>query len=270
MVIVFATQWASEGLDQPDLSLPDGQDALIAALTAANPNTIVVLETGGPVQMPWLDSAAAVVEAWYPGSRGGEAIAAVLFGEVNPSGHLPITFSRGVEQLPRPVLDGFAELEPDFSGQPPTPDAKLVANYDLEGSDVGYRWNARKGQDALFPFGYGLSYTSFRHSGLATDGRTARFTVTNTGKRQGADVAQVYLLSRGREIKQRLVGYARVDLAPGESREVKIAIDPRLLADWSGKGWTIPAGKYRFGLASDAETISAEQVVQLRSRSWRD
>jgi beta-glucosidase len=270
VVIVFATQWAGEGMDQPDLSLPQGQDALVAALAAANANTIVVLETGGPVLMPWLDQAGAVIEAWYPGSRGGEAIAAVLFGDANPSGHLPITFSRGAEQLPRPVLDGFAELETDFSGNPPTPDAQLSANYDIEGSDVGYRWNARQGQQALFPFGYGLSYTTFSQSGFTTDGRSATFTVTNTGERQGADVAQVYLLARGDETKQRLVGFARVDLAPGESRQVTEEFDQRLLADWSGNGWSIPAGDYRFGLATDAETIVAEQTVRVRARRWRD
>ena len=102
VVIVFATQWTTEGLDVPDLNLPNAQDALIAAVTAANPHTIVVLETGGPVLMPWLDKTAAVLEAWYPGIKGGEAIADVLFGDVNPSGRLPITFPASLEQTPRP------------------------------------------------------------------------------------------------------------------------------------------------------------------------
>ncbi|MFM6854036.1 MAG: glycoside hydrolase family 3 protein, partial [Sphingopyxis sp.] len=160
VVILFANQWQTEGLDQPDLSLPRGQDALIAAVTAANPNTIVVLQTGSAVLMPWLDSTAAVIEAWYPGARGGEAIANVLFGRVNPSGRLPITFPASVDQLPRPHLDGSDTVEPDFMGKG-RPGQTLDTNYDIEGSDLGYRWNARRGQRALFPFGFGLSYTSF-------------------------------------------------------------------------------------------------------------
>jgi len=139
VAIVFATKWATEGADQADFTLPGGQEALIAAVAAANPRTIVVLETGNPVTMPWLDRVPAVIETWYGGSRGGEAIASVLFGETNPSGRLPITFPASASQLPRPALDGYFELEPSFSGAAPSPDARLVADYDIEGSDVGYR-----------------------------------------------------------------------------------------------------------------------------------
>ena len=114
VVIVFANQWQTEGIDQPDLSLPRGQDALIEAVASTNPNTIVVLQTGSAVAMPWLDKTAAVVEAWYPGARGGEAIASVLFGDTNPSGRLPITFPASLSQLPRPVLDGASAIEPGF------------------------------------------------------------------------------------------------------------------------------------------------------------
>ncbi len=193
VAIVFATQWSTEGLDQPDLSLPNGQDALIEAVTRANPNTIVVLQTGGPVLMPWLDRTAAVVEAWYPGARGGEAIASVLFGKTNPSGHLPITFPAAIDQLPRKAVDGFDELEPDFAGNPPHGTMTLTADYDVEGADLGYRWNARKGHKALFPFGYGLSYTSFAQGAPSVTGTTASWTVRNTGQRAGATVAQMYL-----------------------------------------------------------------------------
>ncbi|MFO1425640.1 MAG: glycoside hydrolase family 3 C-terminal domain-containing protein [Steroidobacteraceae bacterium] len=270
VAIVFANQWASEGYDLPDLSLPDGQDALIEAVAAANPHTIVVLQTGGPVLMPWIGKAAAVLEAWYPGARGGEAIAAVLFGQVNPSGRLPITFPAGLEQLPRPRLDGLDVYEPDFLGNPPTPDAKLVVDYDIEGSDVGYRWNARRGQHALFPFGFGLSYTSFSLGGLATDGTTARFDVANRGPRDGAAVAQLYLVSRDREPKLRLVGYQRVPLAAGASRKIDLQIDPRLLADWHHGGWRIRAGTYDFALGENAETLGPVVSVPLRERRWRD
>jgi beta-glucosidase len=270
VAIVFATQWSSEGFDQPDLSLPDNQDALIAAVAAANPNTIVVLETGGPVLMPWLDQTAAVIDAWYPGARGGEAIAAVLFGTANPSGHLPITFPASEAQLPRPVVDGFTTFEPDFGGNPPHPDAQLSADYNIEGSDLGYRWNAREGHRALFPFGHGLSYTSFSHSGLTTDGRTARFTVSNTGARAGADVAQLYLVSRDGQVKQRLVGFARVDLAAGESRQLEVTLDQRLLADWQDGRWVLPAGSYSFALGEDAEHLGEPVTVRMRARRWED
>jgi beta-glucosidase len=216
VAIVFATEWRTEGLDQPDLSLPDGQDALIAAVAAANPRTIVVLETGGPVAMPWLDKTAAVLEAWYPGARGGEAIAKVLFGEANPGGRLPVTFPASVAQLPRPKLDGSDTLDPDFMGNPPTPQTTLKADYNVEGSDVGYRWFARTGAKPLFPFGYGLSYTTFAQDGLSVDGKTARFTLRNTGKVAGDDVGQVYLVDRAGSAKRRLVGFARVHLEPGE------------------------------------------------------
>ncbi|MCJ2184789.1 glycoside hydrolase family 3 C-terminal domain-containing protein [Novosphingobium sp. 1949] len=270
VVVVFATKWSSEGFDQADLSLPDGQDAMIAAVAKANPKTIVVLETGNPVTMPWLESTAAVLEAWYPGARGGEAIASVLFGETNPSGHLPITFPRSVDQLPRPVLDGYASLEPDFAGAPPTPDAKLPVDYAIEGSDVGYRWFARKNESALFPFGYGLSYTTFAASGLSSDGTSARFTLTNTGSRAGADVGQVYLVSRAGKPIRRLVGYARLDLAPGASQTATVPIDPRLLADWNGSGWTMPAGDYVFALGSDAEHIGESVSVRLKTKTWKD
>ncbi len=270
VAIVFATQWSTEGLDQPDLSLPNGQDALIAAVAQANPNTIVVLQTGGPVAMPWLNQTAAVIEAWYPGARGGEAIASVLFGQTNPSGHLPITFPASVDQLPRKAIDGFDALEPDFAGDPPHGEMKLVADYDVEGADLGYRWNARKGYKALFPFGFGLSYTSFATRGLAVKGTTATMTVTNTGQRAGATVAQLYLIGRGTAATQRLVGFGRIELAPGESRRLTMTIDPRLLADWSKGGWSMPGGRYTFATGPSAEALNERMDVNMRARRWRD
>lgn len=270
VAVVFATKWASEGFDQADLSLPNGQDALIEAVAAANPNTIVVLETGNPVDMPWLDKTAAVLEAWYPGARGGEAIASVLFGETNPSGKLPITFPKSEQQLPRPVLDGYAEFEPNFGGDAPSKDARLTVDYDIEGSDVGYRWFARKGEKALFPFGFGLSYTTFTAGGLKTDGKTASFTLRNIGNRAGATVGQLYLVSRAGQAKQRLVGFQRVELAPGAEQKVSVAIDPRLLADWTASEWTISAGDYVFALGSDAEHLGPTVTVRMPARTWKD
>lgn len=270
VAIVFATKWSTEGMDQPDLTLPGGQDELIAAVAEANPNTIVVLETGNPVLMPWLSKTAAVVQAWYPGARGGEAIASVLFGETNPSGRLPISFPASEQDLPRPKVDGFDTLEPDFGGNPPSPEAQLPVDYDIEGSDLGYRWNARQGKKALFPFGFGLSYTSFASSGLRTDGKTASFTVRNTGARAGASVAQVYLVGVDGETRQRLVGFRRVELAPGATQKISVSIDPRLLANWNGDGWTIAAGNYSFALGDNAEALGQAVTVRLAGKSWKD
>src|SRR5476649_337849 len=262
VAIVFATQWTTEARDVPDLSLPEAQDALIAAVTAANPRTIVVLETGGPVLMPWLDKAAAVLEAWYPGIKGADAIADILFGDVNPSGRLPITFPASLEQTPRPKLDGLLDFEP----------GRTRANYDIEGSDVGYRWYDRKGLTPLFPFGFGLSYTSFRYDDLQlrSEGNTihASFLVTNTGNRQGRDTPQVYVTARGKTKGQRLIGWGNVDLAPGASVRVSVDVDPRLLADWSTprRRWQVPAGRYDVTVSSSSAAPMLSGATGLEAR----
>ena len=270
IAIIYATKWSTEGQDHADFSLPNGQDALIAAVAAANPHTVVVLETGNPVSMPWLGAVPAVIEAWYGGARGGDAIASVLFGETNPTGRLPITFPASADQLPRKVIDGYWDLEPDFIGNAPTPDTKLATNYNIEGSDVGYRWFARQKQKALFPFGFGLSYTTYASEGLSVKGLSASFTVKNTGTVAGAQVAQLYLTARGAEAKQRLVGFARVELKPGESKPVSLTIDPRLLADWTDKGWSIKGGQYSFALGADAEHLAAPVTTKIAAKTWKD
>ncbi|MCP3733471.1 glycoside hydrolase family 3 C-terminal domain-containing protein [Sphingomonas sp. RP10(2022)] len=270
VAIVFATQWMTEGLDAPDLSLPEGQDALIAAVAQANPNTIVVLETGSQVLMPWLDRTAAVIEAWYPGARGGEAIAAILFGDVNPSGRLPVTFPASVDQLPRPKLPGSETLEPDFMGKG-TPGQTLDIDYDVEGADVGYRWFARRQAAPLFPFGFGLSYTSFAHGPLTiVPGPTpvARFTVTNTGKREGAEVGQVYLTGTPAGATTRLVGFSKVQLKPGERRVLEIPIEPRVVATWQDGKWTMAAGTYTFATGHSATDLDTTTRVALPARRW--
>ncbi len=271
VAIVFATQWMTEGLDAPDLSLPDGQDALIAAVAAANPRTIVVLETGGPVLLPWLERTAAVLEAWYPGARGAEAITAVLFGDENPSGRLPATFPAVLEQLPRPALPGADTVEPDFQGKG-RPGQRLEVDYGIEGADVGYRWFARTGRKPQFAFGFGLSYTTFATSPLELSvGKdvVAECSVSNTGRRAGAEVVQVYLVSANGAATRRLVGYQRVPLAPGESRAVRLVIDPRLIGAWSGDGWRIARGTYGFAIGRSAEDLDTPVAVALRERRWR-
>ena len=256
VVILFAHQWMAESFDAASLALPDGQDALIRAVAAANRRTVVVLETGGPVTMPWLDSVAGVLEAWYPGARGGAAVARVLFGQVNPSGRLPVSFPVSESQLPRPtMLD--PELPGVVSGPSPTADYSrhFHVDYSVEGPDVGYRWYARQKLEPLFPFGFGLSYTSFAYSGLGASVKdnhvTVTFTVTNTGKRAGADVPQLYVgLPDGSP--HRLAGWGRVELDPGSSTQVQLKLDPRMLARFKAddSGWRVTGGRYRLALAS--------------------
>ena len=259
IVIVFATQWSAEGMDQKDLSLPNNQDALIAAVAAANPKTVVVLETGDPVTMPWLDKVGAVVEAWFPGTSGGEAIARVLTGEVNPSGHLPITFPASLDQLPRPVLDGGKD-----QGK------RYTANYDIEGAAVGYKWFDKKGLKPLFPFGYGLSYTTFDMTevhpiDVTRQGLIVGFTVKNSGAVAGKSVAQIYVAGQDWEAPKRLGGFAKLDLAPGESKTCQVTIDPRLLAtfDSASKTWTVAAGTYTVMLGAASDDIRQKVDVTL-------
>jgi beta-glucosidase len=248
-VIVVATQWLGEGFDAKSLGLPDGQDDLIAAVAAANPKTVVVLETGGPVLMPWLDRVGAVVEAWYPGTRGGLAIAQVLTGAVEASGRLPITFPASEAQLPRPVLDGLDKG-----------DARFSTNYGIEGAAVGYKWFDLKGLTPLFPFGYGLSYTRFAYAHLTArregQGVVVTFDVTNSGARAGMDTPQVYLgLSAAPgEPPKRLVGWSKLELAPGVTRHVEVHVPPLMLAayDEADHGWRIAAGDYPIYLSASA------------------
>ena len=268
--IVFADQWLTETADAPDLSLPFGQDRLIETVARANPRTVVVLETGGPVLMPWIDLTAAVLEAWYPGQKGGEAIAEILSGAVNPSGRLPLTFPSSEFQLPHRTIQG------DPKGAPLGPVGRggrygrtFVADYG-EGADVGYKWFLRCGERALFPFGYGLSYTTFGLSGLTASAEGARVTVSakvrNSGARAGAATPQFYVSGpTGANIPLRLAGWSRTDLAPGEEREVSASVDPRLLAtfDEGARVWRIRPGDYRVTAGFDAERREEAATIHL-------
>jgi beta-glucosidase len=255
-VIVFATQWMIEGYDAKDLSLPDNQDALIDAVADANPHTVVVLETGNPVLTPWLDKTAALVEAWYPGAKGGEAVADILFGQTNPSGKLPITFPASEAELPRPAIPG--------AGAPAK--ASFPVDYP-EGANLGYRWYEAKGIKPLFPFGFGLSYTAFRYSGLSATGRktlTVSFTVRNVGSKAGMDTPQVYAAPPGGV--RRLIGWKKLALKPGETRRVSVTADPRTLAayDERAHGWHVAAGDYAVavGTSSADLTLTAKAKIQ--------
>ena len=240
LAIVFATQWQTEAEDTATIALPDGQDALIAAIAGANRRTLVVLETGGPVAMPWLSRVAAVLAAWYPGQRGGEAIARLLTGAVSPSGRLPMTFPVSAKDAPRPGPIGLAGLDPNGKVAP------FSIDY-IEGADVGYRWYALKGRAPLFPFGFGLSYTTFRYDHLTLDGMTAAFDVTNAGTRPAADVPQVYVSATGSAGTRtfRLAGWQRVELAPGETRRITVTLEPRTFARFAASGgWSVAGGDY--------------------------
>jgi beta-glucosidase len=262
IAIVFAEQWTTEGEDVPDLSLPSGQDALIEAVAAANPRTVVVLETGGPVAMPWLGKVGAVLAAWYPGGRGGEAIADIVTGRVNPSGRLPVTFPASLNQVPRPKLPG--------RGLPS--DTRFDAPH-AEGSNVGYRWFAAQGLKPLFPFGYGLSYTRFQYGGLTvTGGETlsVSFEVANTGPAPGADTPQVYLTNKPGGPVTRLIGFEKVRLQPGERRRVTVRADRRLLAEFDEAAgrWKIGAGRFEVKLAANADDAGLTGAADVRAASF--
>jgi beta-glucosidase len=253
VAVVFVTQWESEGMDLPSLALPDDQDKLIEAVAAVNPHTVVVLETGTAITMPWLDKVAAVAEAWYPGSKGGDAIANVLLGDVNPSGKLPMTFPVSESDLPHPEV------------KKPTPPVKNgVLSFQVEyteGAKVGYKWYEAEKKPVLFPFGFGLSYTSFAYSGLtvSADGAQVSFTVKNTGARKGAEVAEVYaaIPESAHEPWKRLVGWQKVELAPGESKVLTVATEmlPMEVWDVAANKFVMTPGAYKVmvgGSSADA------------------
>ena len=265
VAVVFVDQYLTEGADAPNLVLPNGQDALVERVAAANPRTVVVLETGGPVFMPWLDRAAAVLEAWYPGERGGEAIADLLTGLADPSGRLPVTFPANEGQLPRKGLVAAALERSDSAGRP-------VVATDPEDAAAGYRRFAGRGQRPLFPFGSGLSYTTFRigalDAGVEGETVTATVEVTNTGGRAGTAVPQLYVTGpSGSGIGLRLAGWSRVALAPGESRRAEIAVDPRLLAvfDEASHRWRIARGNYTLSAGFNASQPELSTPIALEA-----
>ena len=278
LAIVFAYQWLAEDMDVPSLSLPNNQDALIEQVAAANPHTIVVLETGTAVTMPWIDRVAGVVEAWYAGSSGHRALANVLVGDVNPAGKLPLSFPKSEADLPHPDAPKIPSESQTRAGDvadngAPTANASAHAGYAVhydEGPEVGYKWYEAQNKKPLFPFGFGLSYATYAYSGLSVDSnaKTARFTVKNTGQRAGTEIAQVYgRLPKGSdESFKRLVGWKRITLAPGESQTVTVAIDDRVLKtfDEEKNAWNLPPGEYQVlaGSSSDNTPLTASLVVR--------
>jgi beta-glucosidase len=252
-VVVVSDDTESEATDRLSLNLPSAQDELISAVTAANPRTAVVVDAGAPIAMPWLGQAGAVLDAWYPGQSNGTSLARVVFGQANPSGHLPVTFPTSLSQVPASTTPQF----PGTNGQ---------VQYS-EGVDVGYRWYDDKSFTPLFPFGFGLSYTQFRFSDLrvtrsVVDGVRdvqASARITNIGSRAGADVAQLYMgdpAAAGEPARQ-LVGFDRVALSPGQSSRVRFTITPRDTWWWdqNAGGWSQTAGVYRL-FVGDSSALS--------------
>jgi beta-glucosidase len=274
VAIVFAYQWESEGMDLESLSLPEHQDELIAKVAAANPHTVVVVESGGPVTMPWVDQVSGILEAWYAGSRGADAVANVIFGDVNPSAKLPITFPRSEADLPHPmvVMPPKATVDADREGwkriAAGLPAFPVTYN---EGVKVGYKWYDAENKPVLFPFGYGLSYTTYAYSNLkVTPGKNPRvtFTVTNTGNRAGAEVAEVYasLPAAAAEPPKRLVGWSKVKLNAGESKEVVIEVDPKYLSIFNVEknGWQLLPGDYGFMVGGSSQSLPLKESISLK------
>lgn len=275
VAVVFVSQWESEGMDIPTLNFTDvvnnppiNQDALISAVAAANPNTIIVMENNTAKVMPWLANVKAVLEAWYPGQKGGEAIANILFGVVNPSGKLPLTFPASVNDLPRPTI-----------AQPPDATTPFNVDYTIDGYNVGYKWYDTQGKTPLFPFGFGLSYTTFSIGNpqltATTSGSSLGFQVTfdiqNTGARDGAEVAQVYLqLPASTNEAKRLVGWSKVTVPAGQSQTgVSVKIDandsshPLAYWDTITNAWTVASGTYTVYLGNSSRNLVQVGTFQM-------
>jgi len=279
VAIVFVYQWEGEGMDLATLSLPEHQDALVEQVAAANPHTIVVLETGSPALMPWANKVSGILEAWYAGSRGADAVANVLFGEVNPCAKLPITFplrdadmpQLAVVKPPSPSQRGlgtFAHLAALFGG--PDKERPPVQLYYNEGMLVGYKWYDAKRKAVLFPFGFGLSYTKFHYSSLRVKvdgGVSLNFTIKNTGNRTGAEVAEVYasLPPSAGEPPKRLIGWQKAQLNPGESKQVSLRIQTQYLSifDVGKDEWSLVPGQYTLFVGGSSENLPLRQRVRL-------
>jgi beta-glucosidase len=251
VAVVFVSTFEGEGSDLTSIDLPGNQNSLVSAVAAANPRTIVVVNSGSAVTMPWLSSVPGLFEAWYPGQQDGNAIAALLFGDVNPSGHLPVTFPQSLADVPANTTAQW-------------PGTNNQVQYS-EGVDVGYRWYDAKNLTPMYPFGFGLSYTTFAFSNLQISAlpqggaATVSATITNTGGRAGADVAQLYVsqpASAGEPPKQ-LQGFARVDLQPGQSQLVRFPLTQRNLQHWNttSSAWTVDPGTYTIRVGDSAANL---------------
>jgi beta-glucosidase len=264
--VVFGFNEGTEGEDRASLALPGFQDDVIAAVAAANPDTVVVLNTGDPVLMPWLDDVRAVLQMWYPGQEGAEATVDLLTGAANPGGKLPETYPADEDATPVSDPANYPGLDTDGD---PAPELQTYT----EGTDVGYRWYAATGTDPLFSFGHGLSYTSFEYSGLrvhrgADRGLDVTFSVRNTGQVTGSEVPQVYLGAgdaAGVPTLQ-LAGFDRLSLQPGERQRVTVHVDERQLSVWDADAdrWVRATGSRPVFVGSAADDVRLTGEARIR------
>ena len=260
VAVVIVGDVEKEGADRPNMSLTGNQDALVQAVAAANPHTIVVVDSGAPVLMPWIDTVPAALEAWYPGEEDGNALASILFGDVNPSGKLPVTFPRTETQTPVSTPDRW----PGVNG---------TAHYS-EALQVGYRWYDAQNQDPLFPFGFGLSYTTFafRHLTVTPVLVPGGFVkvgvdVTNIGTRAGTEIAQVYVTdpATAGEPPRQLKGFQKVTLQPGQTRHLMFTLDERAFSVWdaTAQQWTTVVGRYRVSVGDSSRNLPLSARVRV-------
>lgn len=265
VAVVFVRDYSTEGADRTTLVLPGNQNRLVRATAAANPHTVVVLETGAPVLMPWLRRVSAVLEGWYPGARGGHAIARLLFGKVNPSGKLQQTWPASNTQLPASTPREFPGVNGD--------------EHYSEGVDVGYRWYYDHRRRPRFPFGYGGSYTSFGYSGLTLSRAygtsqqrfAVSFRVRNTGPRAGRDIVQAYVSKPDRAVhtpNRELAAFANVWLAKGASTRVRMRIGPRQLAYWDSNqhAFAVQRGRYRITVGGSSRFLPLSKTYTVTRR----
>lgn len=268
VAIVMVGDAQAEGRDHA-ISLGAKQDDLVAAVAAANPRTVVVVKSGGPLLMPWNEKVPAILEAWYPGGEDGAAVANVLVGDANPAGKLPITFPKSLDDLP-------AHTPEQYPGAGPA--KQTVAHYS-EGLLVGHRWYDAKKIDPLYPFGHGLSYTTFAYDKLhlsqetipaATPALTVEFEVANTGPRAGTEVAQVYLgvpaLPGVDQPPRKLAGFTRVKVEPGKTTHASVTLDARAFSYWdvATHGWKIAPGEYHVFVGGSSRVLSLEGHATVR------
>jgi beta-glucosidase len=243
-----------EGFDVKTMDLPAGQDELIQAVEAVNPHTIVVLNTGDPVTMTkWIDKTPALVEMWYGGQEAGHALASILFGDANPSGKLPVSFPKRFEDSP---------AASNYPGE------NLKVNY-AEGIYVGYRYFDTKNVEPQFPFGFGLSYTTFEYSDLKVASDSVQLKIRNTGTREGAEIVQLYVHDGHSKIDRplrELKGFQRVELKAGETKFVNFLLDPAAFSYWSPekKGWMAEPGKFEIQLGASSRDIRLRAPLELK------
>lgn len=266
VVVGLNHDYDTEGTDRLDMHLPGDQDELITRVAAANRRTIVVITAGSPVEMgAWIQKAPSVLQAWYGGSEGGNALARVIFGDVNPSGKLPCTFPKRLEDTPTEAFKSY-------------PGAAGVEKYE-EGLLVGYRWYESKNIEPQFPFGYGLSYTSFAYSGLKCDGNAdstevginIRFDIQNSGGRDGAEVAEVYVAALHPSVSrppQELKGFTKISLGRGEAQTAAVHLDPSAFAyyDPQSKMWVVEPGSYEIRVGTSSKDIRLRKTIEVTQR----